>query len=308
MKRRDFIKKSVSASIALGASLSLGSYTNILASTKSTKSNTNYDLVAVRNGEPGLMFEKGIESFGGIKNFVKSNYKVVIKPNIGWDAAPERAANTNPKLIAKIVKMCKDAGAREVYVFDHTCDDWRRTYKNSGIEKSVTDAGGKMVPANTESYYQAIEIKNGKRLKNDKIHELMLESDLVINVPVLKSHGSAKMTGAMKNLMGVNWDRGYWHRNDLHQCIADFSTACKPHLNVIDAYHMMFRNGPRGVSFNDVVVKKSLIISGDIVAADAAAAKIFGVDPADIPYIKIAHDMKIGSMDLESMRINRIVL
>ena len=64
---------------------------------------------------------KGIASLGGMKQFVKPNQTVVIKPNIGWDSAPERAANTNPELVARIVEQCKRAGAKTVYVFDNTC-------------------------------------------------------------------------------------------------------------------------------------------------------------------------------------------
>jgi uncharacterized protein (DUF362 family) len=110
----------------------------------------------------------------------------------------------------------------------------------------------------------------------------------------------------MKNLMGIVWDRRYWHRNDLHQCIADFATWRKPDLNIVDAYRVMTRNGPRGVSEADIVLKKSLIISTDMVAADAAAAKIFGSEPSDIQHIKIAHEMGVGNMNLDELNIERI--
>ena len=80
----------------------------------------------------------------------------------------------------------------------------------------------------------------------------------------------------------------------------------KPDLNVIDAYRVMMKNGPRGVSEADVTVMKSLLISTDIVAADAAAAKLFGNEPADIEHIRIAHEMKLGTMDLKSLNIQRI--
>jgi len=110
----------------------------------------------------------------------------------------------------------------------------------------------------------------------------------------------------MKNLMGVVWDRRYWHQNDLHQCIADYTTFRNPDLNIVDAYRVMKRNGPRGVSVEDVVLLNSLLISRDIVAADAAAAKLFGLEPDDIPHIVIADKMGIGTMDLASLNINRI--
>jgi uncharacterized protein (DUF362 family) len=112
----------------------------------------------------------------------------------------------------------------------------------------------------------------------------------------------------MKNLMGVVWDRGFWHRNDLHQCIADFASYRKPTLTVVDAYNVMKQNGPRGVSAGDVVAMKSLIVSRDLVAADAAAAKLFGAEPGDIPHIQLAAEMNLGRIDLNGLSINRIKL
>jgi uncharacterized protein (DUF362 family) len=268
-----------------------------------------YDLVAVKGGEPALMFDKAMEAFGGIANWVKKGQTVLIKPNIGWDVVPERAANTNPLLVKRVVEHCVQAGARQVYVFDNTCDKWDRCYANSGIEQAVKDAGGTLVPGNTESYYQEVDIPGGKQLKKAKVHELVLESDVFINMPVLKSHGSAKLTISMKNLMGVVWDRMYWHRNDLQQCIADYATfAKKPTLNVVDAYRVMLKNGPRGVSEADVSLMKSLIVSPDMVAADAAATKLFGNSVDDIPYIGIADSMGIGTAALDTLKINRVIL
>ena len=305
MKRRDFLKSGLIAGASVTIPGVFGSYF-----AKSSYSKTNaYDLVAIKGGEPDQMFDEAIKYFGGIKNFVKKNQKVLIKPNIGWDTPPERGANTNPKLVARVIKHCFDAGAKEVYVFDHTCDDWKRTYSNSGIEKAVKEAGGTIVPGNSEGYYQDVSINFGKSLTKAKVHELILDSDVFINMPVLKHHGSAKLTIAMKNMMGVVWDRGYWHRNDLHQCIADYSTySKKPVLNIVDAYFVMKQNGPRGVSAQDVVMMKSQIISTDIVAADAASAKLFGVEPDDIPYIRIADSMGIGKKDLSKLNIKRIIL
>lgn len=303
MDRRTFIKRSIGVSATVGSLLTLGKYDKLFALTP-----TAYDLVAIKGGEPDIMFDKGIEALGGMKAFVKKGQTVVVKPNIGWDVPPERAANTNPKLVSRIVKHCIDAGAKDVYVVDHTCDEWQRAYKNSGIEKAAKDAGGKVVPANSESYYQSVTVANGKSLKNTKEHEIILSSDVFINVPILKSHSGTTLTIAMKNLMGNIWDRRYWHRTDLHQCIADFATYRKPDLNIVDAYWVMKANGPRGVSIEDVVTMKAQLISTDIVAVDAAAAKLFGLNPDNIAYIQSAADMKVGNKDLDKLNIKRITV
>ncbi len=306
MKRRDFIAGAAAAGLIGTGRFAFGNIEQFAPSAPVLP----YDLVAVRGGEPEVMFDKAIQSLGGMKAFVKKGQKVVVKPNIGWDSSPERAADTNPNLVKRIVKACYEAGAKQVYVFDNTCDNWTNCYKNSGIEKAVKDAGGTMVGGNSKSYYHQVNIPRGKRLKQAEVHELILDSDVFINVPILKHHSSSDLTIAMKNLMGVVWDRGYWHRNDLNQCIADFATWRKPTLNIVDAYRVMLRNGPKGVSASDVITMKQLLISTDIVAIDAAATKIWDPkkDPAKVKHIALANELKAGNMNLAQLRINRIKL
>lgn len=306
MKRRYFLKSSLGAGLAAGAALSLGRYGKLWASASSA---AGYDMVAVMGGKPDTMFDLGIQELGGIGTFVKRGQKVLIKPNIGWDRIPDLAANTNPLLVKRIIEHCFKAGAKEVYVFDHTIDNWVNCYKNSGIEKVSKDAGAKVVPGNSESYYHEITIPGGIKLKNAKVHQIVLGTDIFINVPVLKNHSSTKMACSLKNMMGIVWDRGYWHRNNLNQCIADFALyEKKPALNVIDCYNVMTKHGPQGVSKEDLVLMQSQIITKDCVAGDTAAAKMLGLNPEAVEYITIAHNMGIGNMKLETLNIKRIKL
>jgi len=304
MRRRDFLKKSAGAGFAAGAALSLGGYGKLWAVTPTP---AKYDMVAIMGGEPDAMFDLGIQELGGMSNFIAKGQKVLVKPNIGWDVIPELAANTNPALVKRVIEHCFRAGAKEVYVFDHTCDNWVNTYKNSGIERAAKAGGAKVVPANTENYYQQIEIPAGIKLKSAKVHELLLETDVFINVPILKDHNSTRMTCCLKNTMGLVWDRGFWHSNDLLQCIADYALyEKKPALNVIDCYNVMVKHGPQGVSKEDVVQMKSQILTTDWVAGDTAAARMLGVEPERIDYIPIAHKKGLGNMNLETLEIKRI--
>ena len=177
------------------------------------------------------------------------------------------------------------AGASKVTVFDHTCDNWQKCYETSGIAEAVKEAGGIIMPANDEKYFKEVSIPGGVNLKSAKIHEALIEADAWINVPVLKNHGGAKMTCAMKNYMGIVWDRRFFHQNDLQQCIADICTwQKKPVLNIVDAYRIMHQNGPQGKSAADVATLKSLIASTNIVAIDTAALRLFNqVKKLDMP-------------------------
>lgn len=307
MDRRDFLRTAIGGSLAAGTTMVLGSHARIFAATGNPHPGT-YDLVAVKGAESDVMFDKAIESMGGMGKFVAKGNVVLVKPNIGWDVAPEYGGNTNPKLVRRIIEHCYNAGAKKVYVCDHTCDRWTKTYLRSGIQLSAQEAGATVVSGASEGYYHDVKVPGGQTLTEAKVHELLLGADVFLNVPILKHHGSSKVTAGMKNLMGVVWDRGYWHRNDLHQCIADFASYRKPDLTIVDAYYVMKQNGPRGTSREDVLTMKSQIVSTDIVAADAAAAKLFGLEPDEVPYIRIADQMKLGQKKLDALSINRIRL
>lgn len=269
------------------------------------------DMVAVMGGEPEVMLDKALEALGGIGNYVRKGQKVVIKPNIGWDRTPEMAGNTNPKLVKALVKKCLEAGASKVTVFDHTCDNWQKCYQTSGIAEAVREAGGIIMPANDEKYFKEVSIPNGVNLKSAKIHEALIEADVWFNVPVLKNHGGAKLTCAMKNYMGIVWDRRFFHQNDLQQCIADICTWQKrPVLNIVDAYRIMFQNGPQGRSASDVATLKSMIVSPNIVAVDTASLRLFNqvkqLDLAAAAHIGKGEALHLGTTQLDSISIKRI--
>ncbi|MDR3269212.1 MAG: DUF362 domain-containing protein [Tannerella sp.] len=313
MKRRDFLRTGAVASAGAALTLNFNGLQAALAS-HAVSVEKAPELVAIMGGEPEEMLDQALKELGGIGKFVKQGQKVVIKPNIGWDRTPELAGNTNPKLISSLVKKCLEAGAQKVTVFDHTCDNWQKCYASSGIESAVKAAGGTIVPANDERYYSSeITLPSGVTLKKAKIHEAMIDADIWFNVPILKNHGGAKLSCAMKNYMGIVWDRRIFHQNDLQQCIADICTwTKKPVLNIVDAYRIMHQNGPQGKSAADVATVKSLIASTDIVAADTAALRFFNqvkkLDIEAVGHIGKGESLKLGTTDLDKIGIKRVKL
>ncbi|MDR0686850.1 MAG: DUF362 domain-containing protein [Dysgonamonadaceae bacterium] len=310
MKRREFLKTTAAVGIAaltvedLAAAMRSGGVTTVESSP---------DLVAVMGGEPKQLLDRALQELGGIGRYVKRGQSVLIKPNIGWDKSPEMAADTNPELVGALVEQCFSAGAKRVSVFDHTCDNWQKCYVSSGIRAAAEAAGAVVVPGNDESYYREVAIDGAVELKSVKIHRLLFESDVWFNVPVLKNHGGAKMSIAMKNYMGIVWDRGFFHSHDLQQCIADICLFDrKPVLNIIDAYRCMTRNGPQGRSVSDAVTLKALIASTDIVAADTAAVGLFNqvkeMDIREVGHIANGERMRIGTKDLGKLNIKRVKL
>jgi uncharacterized protein (DUF362 family) len=310
MERRNFIKSAVLGAV-VGA-VHLNSVSLIAGEKSSANPEKQVDLVAAMGWEPVDLYNNAITAMGGMKRFIKKGQKVVVKPNIGWDRKPEFAANTNPVLVNAIIKDCLAAGASQVLVFDHTCDEWSASYKNSGIEDAAKNAGAKVVFAHDEKYFREVSLPNAKNMKKAQIHESIIDCDVWINVPILKNHGGAKLTCAMKNFMGIVWDRGYMHKNNLQQCIADCSTYAKmPVLNIVDAYRIMTQNGPKGKSIDDVQTPKAIFMSTDIIAVDTAACKFFTqfndkVDLDVVSHIKMGENLNIGTTNLDSLNVIKL--
>ena len=250
--RRTFLK----GTAAVGALAAISDMDSLFAQEAGASAASGIpDLVAVRNGTRAEMVRKAVDTLGGMKAFVKPGQTVVIKPNIGWNKAPEFGSNTHPETVATLVELCKQAGAKEVRVFDHCCHNG--AYEGSGVKEAVEKAGGVMVDGGNEGQYVQTENPKAKKFTSAKVHKAVLEADVYITCPPLKHHSGSEMTACMKNVMGTVWDRGAMHKNDLHQCIADAVYFRKPDLCVLDAYMPMVRNGPVGKDTNDLVERQN---------------------------------------------------
>jgi uncharacterized protein (DUF362 family) len=248
-----------------------------------------------------------MEAIGGLGRFVAKGQKVLIKPNMGWAVPPEMAANTSPALVTALIKNALELGASKVSVFDNTCDNWRGAYSRSGLEEAAKAAGAEVAPANEEGYFQKVEAPGAKVLKTISYHELFLEADVIINVPVLKHHGGARMTAALKNLMGAVWDRYALHRGGLDETIPEMFLYKKPALNIVEAQRVMLSGGPRGHGDSRYLAAGMLLASPDPVAVDAAAARIVADAGISAPrYIAEAATLGLGRDDLSQLDIQRL--
>lgn len=266
-------------------------------------------LAVVRGASAEAITRQAVNALGGIGRFVKAGDDVIIKPNIcNAYHGPEYASTTNPEVVAALVKMCLEAGARRVRVMDFPfAGTPQKAYEISGIGPAVQAAGGQMEVMSKANYRQ-VDIPAGQTIKRWSIYGDALDADVLINVPIAKDHGSTRLTLGMKNLMGLVLDRGGFHARGLHQCIVDLNTVVRPHLTVVDATRILVANGPTGGSLDDVRVMNTVIASPDIVAADAYATTLFGLTPADVAYITIGAERGLGTADLNRIAIAEIEL
>jgi uncharacterized protein (DUF362 family) len=252
------------------------------------------------------MVEAVIKALGGIEQFVKPGYDVIIKPNIGFgDYSYEYAATTNPEVVAALTALCIGAGAKRVRVMDNpTATTAEQAYARSGIKEAVTAAGGQMETMSSLKFRETA-IPDGRDITSWPVYKDVLDADVIIDVPIAKHHNLARLTLGMKNLMGVIVDRGEFHSN-LGQRVADLNSLVRPALTVVDAVRILMDHGPTGGSLDDVKLANTIVASRDVVAADAYAATLFGLTGADIPTTVAGAAMGLGTMDLSRVKVQEI--
>jgi uncharacterized protein (DUF362 family) len=207
---------------------------------------------------------------------------------------PVHAANTNPAVVAEVVRLAFEAGAKKVIVTDASCNEPNRCFQRSGIWRAAYAVGATVI---LPSAHRFRELRmRGDVLDQWPIYTPLIDADKVINVPVAKHHNLAKFTAAMKNWYGLLGGR----RNRLHQSIdlsiADLATFMRPTLTIVDATRVLMRNGPQGGNIDDARDVHQVIASLDQVAVDAYGATLIGEKPENIPYLKYGHSRGIGSM------------
>lgn len=298
MNRRDFLKKACITGIGLSIPGTLDSLIGSLYASEYA------DIGVARGASPEAATKAAIDAIGGIRRFISRGDIVVVKPNIGWDRTPEQAANTNPEVVAGLVKLCYDAGAKRVKVFDNPCVDPRRSYRQSGIADAASAVGAE-VAFMDDRKFKDVTI-GGRALKKWPLYTDVLEADKVINVPVAKVHGLSTLTLGMKNWMGImgGW-RGRIHQN-LDQSLVDISQFMKPALVVLDAVRILTGHGPQGGYLEDVKVLNTVVAGTDQVAVDAYGATLFYLKGSRLRYVRIGHEAGLGTMDLSRLIIRKV--
>ena len=303
MDRREFIKKSLQLGIGLSAVTKLPVFDLVSMVRAEDKPEP---IVSVSKGtDYRKLVIDAVEKLGGMKKYIKKGEVVVVKPNIAWDSSPEFGANTHPIVAKTVVELCLEAGAKKVNVFDRSANEPRRSYKNSGIQDAIKEIDDDRVEISfVENHkFVTLDIKGGVGLKQWSFYKEALKADKLINVPVAKHHGLAKLTIGMKNMMGViGGSRGDIHRG-LDQNLVDINTVVKSDLTIVDATRIMISNGPTGGSLDFIKKMDTVIASPDIVAADSYTATLFGLKGDDLGYVNIAYKTGLGEKDLNKIKI-----
>ena len=296
MNRRDFVKSAAAAGVALLGPRRLEAAAPALAIARYKSSPTAPDGIAE---EARRLTRAGIDALGGMGRFVSKGQTVWIKPNISWDRRPEQAATTNPDVVATLVAMCYQAGAKRVVVSDNPCNSAQRTFPRSGIQQAAEKAGAQVFFMDERKFRKMA--LNGKVLKEWPVYAEVVEADVLINVPIAKHHSLTTVTLGMKNLMGaVGGARERFHQNT-ELTLPDLAAFLKPKLIVLDAIRVLTGNGPVGGSLTDVKRKETIVAGTDQVAVDAYGATLLGHKPQAIEHIVEAGRRGLGNINFEAL-------
>ncbi len=308
LNRRDFFKKSVGGASAalLGAGV-LGSRLEAALSGGGRRPD-----IAVVKGEDYLKnARKAVDLLGGMKRFVPKNSRVAILPNA---QSRHPGTFTKPEIVRAVVRMCREAGAREV-----NCLSWlpAKYWAATGLDAVLKEEGAvlKIVDLKDESQFRSVPLPKGKALREARIMNEFYANECFINLPITKDHAGNKFTGTMKNLMGLNspaTNRAF-HSGDkntpddidhLDQCIADLNLAARPTLCVVDATEIITTNGPFGPG--EIITPRKIVAGVDRIAVDAYCATVRGLKGEDIKMIKKGYEHGLGEIDLSKVRIKEI--
>jgi uncharacterized protein (DUF362 family) len=268
------------------------------------------DAVLSQGSDAGAMLKVGLHPYGGIEAFVHRGDTVVIKPNLAWARSPEQAANVQPAVLAAVIKACRDAGASDILIVEHPCDTPAASFELSGAQEVCKSLKVPLLAPSTESMFRKTPLSRGVNLHQDEISSHILDADCYINLACCKVHSASVVTLGLKNQMGAIRQPQNYHTTasqfeqsqNLHQNIVDLASGLRPTLVIIDAVRALVTNGPKGPG--KVIQPKSLVISPDIVAADAVACGLMSIKPATVGHI--ARAAKLGLGRAEGLTIKRV--
>jgi uncharacterized protein (DUF362 family) len=254
--------------------------------------------------EARRLTREAVAALGGMGRFVSRGHVVWIKPDIGWNRVPEQAATTNPDVVATLVSLCWQAGAKRVVVSDNSCNPAVLAFARSGIQQAAQKAGADCFVMD-ERKFRRTSLK-GKVLPAWELYADILEVNKLINVPIVKHHGLCKATLGMKNLMGIAGGQRNRFHQDLNNTLVDLASFLRPSLVVMDAVRVLTANGPVGGNLADVKRRDIVAAGTDQVAIDAFGATLLGYKPQEIGYIVEGNARRLGTIDFESLEPRHI--
>jgi len=243
------------------------------------------------------MVRESIELLGGVKSFIEPGCTVALKPNVVTGRLSGRGVTTDPEVLKALIRLSYEAGAGRVVVVEGSGygSPTMEALELSGVKDTAEAYGAKVVDVDSDDLIE-IKVPDPLVLEKVQVSKTFLESDVKINVPVMKTHDQMLMTLGMKNMKGVipKPQKRLFHRVGLAKAIVDLNKAVPLDLTVVDAIYAMEGLGP---SFGDIIEMDLILASRDVYSLDLIGSKIMGFAPEDIEYLKLASEQGLVKLD-----------
>jgi len=239
----------------------------------------------------------GLDRERGVRRFIGPNDVVLIKPNVGFDRPPAMGATTHPELVRWLVRLCREAGAREVLIADYPIESPEACFARSGIARVAGEEGARVVSA-TPRDFAAVSVRwalAGSLLSGWPVFvEPLRRATKLIGIAPVKDHNLSRASITLKNWYGLLGGRRNQLHQAIHEVISDLAVLFSPTFVIADGTRVMLTNGPTGGRSTDVrpggVLGRSVVVAAtDPVACDAwCYENLLGRDPAELTYLKLA--------------------
>lgn len=266
----------------------------------------------VKGDNPEYLVRRSLALLGGMSNYVKKGESVFIKPNLTGPYLAKTGATTDPEIVAELIKMCFEQGAKRVQVGDIPgVGSSKDVFEITGMRRAVEKAGGEVVELEKSELVE-VKVPNAEVLKVIHMPKMVVEANVYISVPKLKTHilGNTKCSLGMKNNMGVlpNSIRRKYHRYEhVPRIVCDSLRARMPNLVVVDGIIGGEGQGPLATDH----VNMGVVVAGEIFETEMVCAKIIGLEPNETEMIKAGrasgfHIPSLAHIDIRGVPISEV--
>ncbi|MFC1489054.1 DUF362 domain-containing protein [Thermodesulfobacteriota bacterium] len=240
--------------------------------------------------------ERGLTLLGGPDKFSKKREKILLKPNLLAGDPPEKCVTTNPNVFKAVAEIFMTTGAKITYGDSPALGSPKGAAKKAGFS-AVAD----QLDIELADFTSGKEIffKDGKQNRKFTIAQGVLESDGVISLPKLKTHGLQRLTGCVKNQFGCvpGVLKSEYHvklpdANDFGKMLVDLNRFVNPRLYIVDGIRAMDGNGPRGGTPKKMNI---LLFSEDPIALDATICRLIDLNPLVVPTTRFGQEFGAGT-------------
>ncbi len=266
-------------------------------------------VVRVHGNDVERAVREAVREAGGLGGLIDGDSTVLVKPNLLRPVESGSGMITDARVTEAVVRIVEELGAGRIVIGEGSAvgydfpniRDTLEAFRVSGTERVARDCGVELVDLNRDEPVE-VEVSDAYVMKRFRVAKTAVEADVIISVPVLKTHNRTAITCGLKNMKGVlpGLEKRMSHRCGLDRAIVDLNRVVSPDFTVVDATSCMEGTWeyPR-----DRVGLGLVVAGADPVAVDTVCARIMGLDLAMVLHLQLAEEKGLGTTDLGKIEV-----